>query len=67
MKRKEKLKDFKRMKKEEILSLLNEKRESLRQFYFDLAAGKIKNIKQIRETKKDIARLLTILNQPKST
>lgn len=65
MKRKEKLKDFKKMKREEILSLLNERREFLRQFYFDLTAGKIKNIKQIRETKKDIARLLTILNQSK--
>lgn len=35
--------------------------EKLRQLRFDLASGKIKNIREIRGTKKDIARILTIL------
>jgi ribosomal protein L29 len=33
----------------------------LRQLRFDLVSGKVKNVKEIRETKKDIARILTIL------
>ncbi len=62
MKRQEKLKDFKRVKKEELFFLLREKQEALRRFRFDLIAGKVKNVKEIRETKKDIARILTTLN-----
>ena len=29
---------------------------------FDLAAGKVKNVKDLRELKKDIARALTFMN-----
>lgn len=62
MKKQEKLKDFRRMKKDELLSLLTERQEFLRGLRLDLVAGKTKNIKEIKETKKDIARILTILN-----
>jgi len=61
-KRKEKLKEFLRLKESELQKILLEKRERLRNLRFDLAAGKVKNIKEIREVKKDIARILTILN-----
>jgi len=43
--------------------MLPEEREKLRQLKFDLVSGKIKNVRQIREIKKDIARILTILKQ----
>lgn len=45
----------------ELQKMLAEYREKLRQLRFDLAAGKVKNIREIREIKKDIARILTIL------
>ncbi len=60
-KRQEKIKDLKKMKKEELGRFLTEKREKLRQFKFDLSAGKVKDVREIRETRKDIARILTIL------
>lgn len=37
--------------------------EQLRKLNFDLVQGKVKNIKQIQEIKKSIARILTIINQ----
>lgn len=46
----------------DLQKLLAERREKLRQLRFDLAAGKVKNIREIREVKKDIARILTVLN-----
>lgn len=47
---------------EELQKLLEEKREKLRQLRFSLAGGKIKNISEIRKTRKEIARILTLLN-----
>ena len=47
--------------KSELNRILREKKEELRQFYFDLSSGKTKNIRSVRESKKDIARLLTFL------
>jgi len=42
--------------------MLAEIREKLRVFRFDLAAGKVKDVRAIRQSKKDIAKILTILN-----
>ena len=61
MKRKEKIKEFSRMEPRDLQRLLQEKRERLRQLRFDLAGGKVKNVREIRETKKDIARISTFL------
>lgn len=61
MKRKEKIREFKKMGKGELLKTLTQKREKLRQLRFDKEAGKVKNVKEIKEIKKDIARILTIL------
>lgn len=63
MKKSEKIKDFYRMSKPELARVLNEKRERLRELRFNLVAGKVKNVREIRETKKDIARILTLLYQ----
>lgn len=49
--------------KKELVKLLIENRERLRVLNFDLASGKVKNIRAIRELKKDIARVLTVLKQ----
>ena len=54
----------------ELRKILKESRERLGVLRFDLASGKIKNVREIRKIKKDIARILTFLritNQPEST
>lgn len=63
MKKKDKIKDFKKMEQKELLQVLAKNREKLLKFRFDLTSGKLKNIKEIKETKKDIARILTVLKE----
>ena len=47
----------------ELEKKLTEFREKLRSLSFDLAAGKVKNAREIKEIKKAIARILTILKE----
>lgn len=63
MKQKEKIREFSRLPEKELQRNLSEKRERLRQLRFDLASGKIKNVGEIREIRKDIARIMTILKK----
>ncbi len=49
----------------ELQKNLVDYRETLRKLKFDLSQGKVKNIKQIKEIKKMIARILTIINKTK--
>jgi len=49
--------------KEELNQLLSESQKKLRELRFNLAGGKVKNVRIIRVLKKDIARILTILNE----
>jgi len=58
-----KISEIKQRSEKELKDILKKKREMLRQLRFNLAAGKVKNIREIRITRKDIARMLTILNQ----
>jgi ribosomal protein L29 len=60
MKQKEKIREFSRLPKQELQRNLSEKRERLRQLRFDLASGKVKNVREIREIKRDIASIMTI-------
>ncbi len=55
--------EIRQKSKKELHRLLFEKREKLRELRFNLASGKIKNVREIREIKKDIARILTIMKQ----
>jgi ribosomal protein L29 len=66
MKRKE-IQQLKTKSLPELQKDLADYREKLRSLQFDLAQGKVKNIKEIKETKKIIARILTIINQSRST
>jgi len=66
MKRKEKIKDFSSKTKLELQKLLAGYQDKLRQLKFDLISGKIKNVKEIRELRKDIARIKTLLKNIKS-
>ena len=47
----------------ELKKELENKRERLRVLGFDLAAKRVKNVREIRKVKRDIARTLTILCQ----
>lgn len=47
----------------ELAQRLKESRERLRTLKFDLQAGKVKNVAELRRLKKDIARFLTALNR----
>ena len=46
----------------ELEKLLREKRNRMWSLRVDLAAGKVKNVKEISALKKDIARLMTLRN-----
>jgi len=46
--------------KSELQKILVAHRERLRQLRFDLSAGKVKNVREIRRIKKEIARILTL-------
>ena len=55
--------EIRQKSKNELQKLLQDNQEKLRQLRFDLSAGKVKNVREIRQIKKDIARILTILCQ----
>ncbi len=55
--------ELRKKSKTELRKLLQESGEKLRQLKFDLASGKIKNVREIRKIKKEIARILTLLKQ----
>lgn len=51
------------LQKEDLPKLLKEKREAIKELRFKSVAGGLKNTKELRENKKEIARMLTILNK----
>ena len=58
-----KTKELREKSESELKALLSKSRERLRQLRFDLVSGKVKNIREIRLIRRDIARMLTILKQ----
>jgi len=58
-----KLGNLRKKSKSELDKLLLKNRDKLRQLRFDLASGKLKNVREIRHLKRGIARVLTILKQ----
>ena len=58
-----KISELKVKSQNELKKALTEDREKLRQLRFNLASGKVKNVREIRKIKKDIARILTLLKQ----
>jgi len=49
--------------KGELTTLLKESREKLRVLKTQLAAGKVKNVREERVVRKNVARILTFLHQ----
>ncbi len=56
-----KIKELKEKTDKELHEFLMENRQKLGQLKFDLSFKKLKNVKQIGELRKNIARVLTIL------
>lgn len=58
-----KIQELRRRPKSELHKLLSENRERLRVLRFELASGKVKNVREIRILRKDIAKILTLIKQ----
>jgi len=58
-----KAKEIREKNKGEMQNLLLEKKEKIRKIRFDISSKQVKNHREIRKEKRDVARLLTILNE----
>jgi ribosomal protein L29 len=58
-------KELKKKKESELHKLLAESRDKLRNLRFKDANKQLKNIREIRQIKESIAKILTILNSKK--
>ena len=58
-----KAQELRKKKKIDLQKLIGELQEQLRQLRFDLSAGKVKNVKEIRNKKKEVAKIHTILRE----
>ena len=61
----QKIQELKNKSIEELQGLLGENYEKLRKLRFNLASNKLKNVREISETKKTIARILTFIHYEK--
>jgi ribosomal protein L29 len=61
-----KIKDLKTKSEKDLKTLLAEKREALRGFRFGVVGSNARNVKEGWAVKKDVARILTLLNSPKT-
>lgn len=58
-------KELKNLPKSELEKLLAQNRDKIKELRFNLAFGKVKDISEIKKTKKTIAQILTLLNTQK--
>lgn len=56
-------KELRQYSKKELEEMLLKNKKKLDELLFNLASGKLKDIREIRVIKKDIARIMTILTQ----
>ena len=55
--------DLQNKTKEELNTMLNDLKAKLLQFNFELGEKRLKDFSQVKKTKKEVARILTITNQ----
>jgi large subunit ribosomal protein L29 len=60
-----KTKELREKNIEELKRILAEKQEAVRKLRFDVASKQIKNNRELRNNKKDIAKILTLINEIK--
>ena len=58
-----KIKEIREKSDKELLKMIAEKREYLRDIRFKIASKQFKNFNELNITKKDIAKLLTIMKE----
>lgn len=58
-----KAKDLRKRDKKELEKEVKELRKKLSDLRFKFSSGKLKNVKEINDLKKEIARILTIFNE----
>jgi len=58
-----KAKEFRQKTEKELEELLIQDRLKLGQLKFDLASKKLKNVREVRNLRREIARIITILNK----
>ena len=58
-----KISELNKKSRQQLGKMLLDSREKLRGLKFDAAAGRVKNVREIRELRRTIARILTILKQ----
>lgn len=57
-----KIRELREKNIEELKKLLDEKREQARKLRFDIASKQVKNNREYRSAKRDIARILTLIS-----
>lgn len=62
-----KIKELKQKTDKELKEILIHLKDALRELRFNLAGGKVKNINEIHHTRRDIARVLTLIKQNERT
>jgi len=55
--------ELRQRSEEELKEIVNELKRKLQELRFDLVSGKVKNVREVRKAKKEIARTLTILGE----
>lgn len=60
-----KISELQNKSKDELDKMLKESREKLCRLRFEIQLKQSKNVREIRKVKKDIARILTLLNKYK--
>ena len=58
-----KIKELRQKSKDELLKLLQDKKSKAVQFKINISSGNVKNVRELRGTKKDIARIYTLLGE----
>ena len=58
-------KELRKKSKNELEKMLDEKAASLNKFRFSMSQSKLKNVKEGKNLRKEIAQILTVLNEAK--
>jgi len=62
-----KIQDLRKKSIIELQELLNESREKIRDLRFQLASRQLKDVRILRQIKREVARIMTILNAKRKT
>ena len=58
--------ELRKKNKKELEKMVGELVKKLSDLRFKLSSGKLKNVKEMNNSKKDLARILTIINETKN-